>query len=364
MSTVDPDHPTAPRASRMPWTVVVVGVVAVLLVVGFAAHSSEPDAEPPPVGTVEVAADVLGAPILRGSLVVVPTESAFVAYDITSGRERWTSEACPWGGLASPAGFRSGDDVVVACAEELRVLDLGTGEFRWAHRTPARWDMLRIGEGVVVAGLGGSVEVLDLDDGEVRFAFEPDGPQRESLVVAVGEGTILVSEDKVVHAFELDGTPRWERKLVGSSVWASPVGVQIRQPGGVIEIVDLATGRSTARNVVQHVDAAYAMVMDVRGERSLFARGGDNPIVYALTSRHGRMAWFTENGARWRYVAHGSTHVVVANETGCEVRRILDGRRDATCPRAVQVAGMEGDRVAYLVTNGRRPQVVVQRIPT
>jgi len=315
-------------------------------------------------GQLSIPAVVTGAPILQGQLVVVPTAQTFVAYDIDTGAMRWRSKRCDGARVAAPVGSRSGKRVVVDCGSELRLLDLESGEYQWRYRAPTTWSMLRVGGGIVAVSFGSTAKLLDLDTGKVRFTWRPKTHQREDLVVAPGQGMVVIAEDTVLWAVEPDGSVRWHRDLVGNSVWVGSHGVVVREPAEVVTILDPRTGDTESIDLMDEASSSMAMIVDVQAGRAVVVRNEDERVVYAVDSRTGSYVWSTEVSEQWSYVADGSGYVVVMKDGSCEVRDVADGRRVASCPPDVLHAGIDHGRVAYLsYTDTGRASITVKHLP-
>jgi len=207
-------------------------------------------------GVLDVGRDLMGVPAHRKSLLVVPValdDAAVVAYDLYRRRTVWR---------------RTGDGV-----EAGLTLD---------------------GEVVYVAERWGRVYALDVEDGRVRWAQEPEATGLDGVrarPVRVGE--LLVVADKRGRVVALEartGRLRWQRQL-------SPVYADLATADGRV-LVPTTRGRLVALEAASGAtawtlalpDTSVHLTTPVIASPTVYVAGGDG-VVRALTLRTGMVRW-------------------------------------------------------------------------
>lgn len=151
--------------------------------------------------------------------------------------ERWTSEV-PDGQSLSVA-----DDIVVAGGDEgLDGFDAETGEREWTADIDPVYPPLRItGETVYAIVDRSRIEAVELDTGDERWTFLPDGVIGEYISMAVaGERAYAAPVGGETYAVDLtNGETAWSVPVAGS-VTATPDAAYVAD--GDVHAVDARTG--------------------------------------------------------------------------------------------------------------------------
>jgi outer membrane protein assembly factor BamB len=256
----------------------------------------------------------LSMPVLTPDLAVAVGRSAVVGLDPTDGTVQW--QVPRNAGLATPpvlAGA-AGDELVVyvegdsSTTSALVGLDLQTHERRWrfALDSQAPWSPAVVGDGVVVGTLKGTLTLVALADGTVRWKATADGAI--TSVAASSEQVFAVSEDAgsgtgTLSAFDAaTGRRQWTKSYrlasLISSAAVTGTTVVAAFGNGLVRAFDAATGadrwsepirsRCSPRSGLAVADGAV-YVADVQGG------------VYRFDASTGTPAWDYQFAAfnRW-----------------------------------------------------------------
>ncbi len=198
----------------------------------------------------------LGAPVknnivIKGDLVVVPTEDgALHALDIATGTVRWTYR--PGTSLTGPVA--SGDLVYVTDGGGiLQALETATGTVRWraTHRVTGASAGIVAGDAVLVGTSDGHVVAFDAASGALRWDVVVSLAGAVLGSPAYDDGLIYTAsrDAGLVALREASGEVAWRLDTggdpVGTPVVAGGVayiGAQVDEPGGRLRAVDAATG--------------------------------------------------------------------------------------------------------------------------
>jgi outer membrane protein assembly factor BamB len=321
-----------------------VAVAAALLLGGCTATGDAPL----PTGVVTLPSGPGQVVLLNGPHVVVGDEDGLVAYDIASGEQRWRLDVCPHPAMASPISARVGDLVALSCDETVRLVDLEQAEERWAVRLAGHPVTLRVGLAGVAISYGEKAVAHALTDGERWLLWEPMPNQSNDLSIAVTDDAVLIGQDRAVYAKEPDDSLRWRAEADPSTMGADNGTLVVREPGGDLRTLDLATGEELASTEIPGALSAKAAILDVTPDVVLLAQGSSAATVYAIDRGTGELAWTTDEDRSTRYLAHGAGLVAVRDdEGGCEVRNVLDGTIVMPCPAETTVVTFDEERVAF-----------------
>lgn len=158
--------------------------------------------------------------VAQGTITTASTEGDIVAFDLTTGQERWRADAKA--DLSAMVGSDGRYAAVVTQTNELLAFD--QGKLLWRDRLPGRviTAPLVVGERVFVHAVDRSVRAYDVIDG--RWLWQYQRPGGEPLALAttgaigafrdtllVGQGARLVGLDPAKGSVRFDvniGTPR------------------------------------------------------------------------------------------------------------------------------------------------------------
>jgi outer membrane protein assembly factor BamB len=271
-----------------------------------------------------------------------------VAYDVLTGRERWTNA---WdavfisnsgggpGPRATPA-FHDGTLFVLGATGELRALDASSGNLRWRTNVfddagAAKRDFgiavspLIVGNTVVTVpggGNGRTIVAYDRASGRVAWSALDDAPSYSSPVrvtIAGVEQIVAVLDTRVV-GLSTDGG-----KLLWESPWSTDGGNHAAQPvifGDNRIFLSLSTGvRGLALEITREGDrlSARELWRTNRMKNSIsssvhhegFIYGLDLGILACIDAANGELKW---KGGRYGegQMLLASDHLVIATDDG------------------------------------------------
>ena len=163
----------------------------------------------------------LNAPVIAGSLVVVPSSGdahnaadrrdGLYGIDRATGRIRWHARL---DGDADGVAL-SGDRAIVGSDDgRVTAIDLQTGRPIWSVRVQGKAyaSPLPLGDQVIVGDASGTVRALGIADGALRWSAQLDGAIRGGA--SADEGAIyVVSQSGEAAALGFDGAPIWRERL-------------------------------------------------------------------------------------------------------------------------------------------------------
>lgn len=315
---------------------------------GFSAYN--PDAAAPREGvtlrwSTEVPSMVTARPVVAAERVLVPTATALVALDLTTGEERWRKgQDQPW--TSAPAVHDGTAYVGFAVQPGLAALDVETGDQQWRVETSGfvktaptfdhGYDALYVGDET------GGIYRIDPANGEIKLRGGVFGPVTTlahslSLLVGTESGEVY---NLYLHQGEFTGL--WRRKVdgkvtaltagrggpifvatfggpvyrlrggahVGTSQWEAEQGAThlaatdadvVGSDYGGLRTFDAGTG-TTGWEREGHYDAAPAIAGDTvyvgGGEKG--GNGNGFIVAYALSGGTG-IGPLTVGGKRWRF---------------------------------------------------------------
>lgn len=210
-------------------------------------------------------------------VAVVATQSGGLAgLDATTGATRW-SRRLP----GAPRGLLAGDDasgsvafVTLGDEARLHLLDAGTGAVRWEQRVPGRTGAPVFAGDVVVLGvaeaeLAGEVRAYALADGALRWSAPTLGAFQPGLVpVLAGDRLYVVDElGEVVSLDPATGARQWRRDLGQAVLVARPAVagdvVVVADYAREVASIDRRTGKIRARPVSGGMPVGVAAAGDL-----------------------------------------------------------------------------------------------------
>jgi outer membrane protein assembly factor BamB len=213
----------------------------------------------------EVRGGTLRPTFAAEGLLVVPFPDRVEGWDVRSGARRWVFPV-----EDTPGALRVGDQpvhqvlasddavVILTGANELQVLDAGSGALRWAtalRRRAGRGVEVQAGVVLALGATPGTIDAFDLARGEVSWSYPPRVDSR---------------------------APR----RLSEPTWLDAATLAIVQDGKRIVLVDVTTGRE--RWAVTPEGAMILGLMPTADGRHLIARvhvdGSTGLVVYATTS--------------------------------------------------------------------------------
>ena len=240
-------------------------------------------------------------PIVAGNMIVSEKDDALVAFDLVTGRQRWTF--AEEGLYVSPAV--AGNTVFIRAESNNKghvyALDLETGKQRWAF-TPKRLSSAatqyyggHIGSPAIVDDLvfvaaGQEVYALEVASGKVRWEFATQELVTSSTAVAGGQ--VYVSDFKFAYAIDQQtGMKRWAvpvQTAFAFSPVATPNAVLIAS-GDVLIALDPASGSERWRFAVPSETLIPA---GADTQRAYIKSTG---TLYALDLANGKQVWQHRN---------------------------------------------------------------------
>jgi outer membrane protein assembly factor BamB len=203
---------------------------------------------------------VSASPVIVGELVVAMTDNALHGLDVNNGERKWD---LPIGaGMYTPlaigrVAFLGGRDGVV------RAVDTGPGAELWSLPLSGALAGPMASDGLTVVAVtrDGSIHAFDLD-GIPKWAQAFEGSPDDGPVVT--DDAVYVAGGSQLHAFNLaSGEPLWTTDI-GSKVIAAPAIanglVFLSTDQGEVVAVSVALGRETWRHRVFDLIAGSPMV--------------------------------------------------------------------------------------------------------
>ncbi|WJD96839.1 protein kinase domain-containing protein [Streptomyces antimycoticus] len=315
---------------------------------------------PVDLGSIGVADARTPAPLPVHDLVVAPAEGGLRAYDVRTGRARWTSRtAGPTGRLlavsddtvltvdsegvlhalnaqngkerwkvsaAEAATLLAVDDKAVYTATrggELRAVALTSQTFLWTVPSPVRTSeknpaAAAVADGrLVVCGEDGQVVALDTARGKTLW-----GPARHgttALAPAVADGTVYLGGRSLTALTLSTGEKKWSQPGGGHG-WGAPV-VE-KDVVYAVDATDLSARRTddgTDAWTLTFASEDSSQDAPVIAGNSVWAGAGEagSRGVAAVDTRDGRLAWPYTQGTegRWALSAAGNRVFMLHNGT-------------------------------------------------
>jgi len=139
------------------------------------------------------------------TVLTVTVTGRITAWDVPTGRQRWTAES--GSGVATTPGTGAGVVVVADTAGALVGYDVATGAVRWSVAGDPAEQLAVVGADVVVAA-GGLVYAYDLTDGRPRWTNRSGGVAW--AVQSDGTGGVLVTGPRTTSDLaSADGVRQW-----------------------------------------------------------------------------------------------------------------------------------------------------------
>jgi outer membrane protein assembly factor BamB len=216
----------------------------------------------------------LNAPVIAGSLVVVPSSGdahnaadprdGLYGIELATGRIRWHAHL---DGDADGVAV-SGDRAIVGSDDgRVTAIDLQTGRPIWSVRVQGKAyaSPLPLGDQVIVGDASGTVRALAIKDGAPRWNVQLDGAIRGGA--SADEGAIyVVSQGGEAAALRLDG----------SAIWRSRLRV-VAPSAGLTEVYAAPIVAGSSLVIPFARDTTYP-----------------TPGVLALDKRRGKLAWLAK----------------------------------------------------------------------
>ncbi|MGN6695602.1 MAG: outer membrane protein assembly factor BamB family protein [Aquihabitans sp.] len=308
-----------------------------------------------PTGSFRIEQDRVGDLALYGPIVAVTDGERYRGYEIETGDRRWQSSRCEGAGRAGATASQEEDTLVVRCGDEIRGLDLLTGEFLWRYDPGDSWTMLRVGGGVVAIALTDHADVVDLATGERRFRWDGEHVQEQELILMVAGNLLVIGEDDQLIALGPDGRERWRQDAVApGSIWVTGDRFVTRRQ----EAVDSYRGADGTWISGFETNSAVRnsmFVADDAGVAVVARNDGESSGVYGLDLERWTMDW-KRPGARFASAA--SRHVAFYDVDGrCRVVRIRAPKQRTDCSTAGQqtvAVTLDDGRVAYATVEAGR----------
>jgi outer membrane protein assembly factor BamB len=293
-------------------------------------------------------------PAYEGRLAFLPIEGdRLVAYDLTSGTQKWMVTARPELATAAGNGF-----VFIREAGTLRALRSTDGSNAWelplADRlaVPPIWD----NGWLVVALASGEVRALRDTDGGVIWTRDLKSPAHAAPALAADRVYIPTTDGRIVALRIESGEPIWETRLGGApnEILALEERLYAGSQDNWFYCVMASDGR---------IDWRWRTGGDVIGkpvadERYVYFVALDN-VLRAMNLVSGGQHWMRPLPIRpaWGAVKAGSTIVVAGQATTLRAYNIKDGVAAGT------VTGVATEPEAAAPADGAAPPKKVRTFP-
>jgi outer membrane protein assembly factor BamB len=228
-----------------------------------------------------------GPPIVAGALLIVPAVGELRALDARTGEHLWRKDE-----YASRALIVD-DQVLFHGTSNFGLADVASGKIRWTYDEP----YLEVTDPAVGADTvyyiantaqsvkPGKLKALDLRTGAVRWSHNVELPSNTSVLghgVTVGGDTLYVWAD-ALHAYTLDGQPRWRISL--GKAWP-PLVVQdtVYLVTGDLRLRAIRAGKELWSCRVSYPSGPPAVIGD-----QLFVAGRD--LLHVVDRNSGKVNW-------------------------------------------------------------------------
>lgn len=228
-------------------------------------------------------------PVFRGN----PQQTGVAASPLPDQLDvRWTFQAKDaFEGTAAIAG----GTVYAGCYDEfLYAIDLATGKEKWRYKATPFKVAAAVRAGTVYIGdVDGGFHCVDAATGKRRWKFDADAEITSGASFA-GDTVLFGSGDENLYCLTLDGQKKWQFKVPGGPVLATPAvaGGQTFVSGcdSTLHVIDLATGKEAASavNLDGQTGATPAVVGDF-----LYVGTMTNQVL-GINWKKGEIAWHYE----------------------------------------------------------------------
>jgi outer membrane protein assembly factor BamB len=232
--------------------------------------------------SVPVAAP-LGAPVLAGSIVVVPLQTAVVGHRLNDGQRIWTTELIAEQPLAS-----DDERVYVAAGEALHALNATNGTVAWRVGGTGKVAAPPLARaGWVIAAIGGEVLALNANDGTV--VWRKTVGSMEFRPALDGDLLIVPAVDGRVLAINLeDGTERWTKMLDAEPTEPYVIGERVYLTTAAKLFVTLRAGSGRVESRIQV--GALTKGHAASDEHHIYFAAMDN-LLWATDRGDGAIEW-------------------------------------------------------------------------
>ncbi|MBL8778638.1 MAG: PQQ-like beta-propeller repeat protein [Acidimicrobiales bacterium] len=250
---------------------------------------------------------------IAGDHVVVPTDGGLRAFTVESGEPRWSVDDCIFPGWLAPVPGPDGSPLVLNCGGEITAVDADGGEVLWRRPVPAGTERVRQSRTMLVLQSTQAVRVLDLEDGEQRWARRGLG----DAAIAVDDDQVYVGNDDKLRALDGDyGMGIWQMQANIGALFATDDAVFVRTaatyPAGPesarLERLDPSTGER--RWNVEYEEGLEASPIVGASQQVVVLTTDDHVVVYDATT--GEERWFETTPGAFS-VTVGAEHVILTD---------------------------------------------------
>jgi outer membrane protein assembly factor BamB len=221
--------------------------------------------------------------------------------------------------IEATAAIVGGVVYVGSLDENLYAFDLATGKQRWTYKAGPIKAPVSVHDGTVYAGnLDGILHAVDAAKGEKRWTFET-GAEINGGANFVGDTVVFGSGDEHLYCLTKDGKQRWKFKVPGGPVMGTPAIVDNRTFAAgcdkTLHILDTDTGKEVSGGLDLGGQVAAATALD--GEK-LYV-GTMSGQVLGVNWKKGDILWSFDRRQQFQASVALTDKLVIA---GCQDKRV------------------------------------------